>query len=448
MKKYIFTLILVVAVVLQAGSVFAARNGCTAELKGAYYDMNLGKAKGDVPQLLLNVKGQSTSDLAFHMVLDGAEWDIGKMSSIDKNIQITETSKNDIQVKFTYDYFKTMFKENNIDIALPLYAKNFSDGLVYINITETPTYMDDATFLFASNLAGYFTIDYDENAAIYKSGISELSDIVIRDKTSFALSPDKTEFKITLADNGFDFAGSPVVVGEGKYEDKLTVEAIGSKTFTIKLDGETNAEMGNIKISGLKMIKNNKAKGVVPKFYVSANAETKYTTNEGEQAKRSYEAHKYFDAGVALNEDSALTAETNSSENTADDENVLKFTVGSASYTLNGETVKTGAPCIIVNDRTLLPLRALANAIGITDENISYDSAAKTAVLKKGEKEISIQQGSDILISNGVKIPVSTPANAYNSMMYIPVRDVCNAFDIASENITYDGNSRTVQIIF
>ncbi len=447
MKKAVFATIILLTVLLQMNIVFAARLGCSTELEGAYYNMTLGKPEGEVPRLVLNLSGQSTGLLAFHMVLDGAEWDVGKMASIDNDIQIIEASKNDIQVKFTREYFKDYSKDNKVEISLPLYTRNFSDGLIYLNIKDTPNYMEETSFIFASNQAGYFAIDYDENTPIYKSGISQLSDIVVRDKSSFALSPGKTEIKISITDNGFDFVGTPVVEGEGKYKGILTTEAVGNKSFVIHITEKTKAEAGSIKISGLKIIKNNNAKGAVPEFYVSAYGDAQYTSNEGVQQSRNYSERQYFEAGVASNEISSLT-EANDDATVSSDENVLTFTVGGSSYTLNGETVRTEAPCIIINDRTLLPLRTLANAIGISDDDITYDSTTKTAVLKKGETETAIQQGSDTLIVNGMKIPVSAPADVYNSMMYIPVRDVCNAFGILPVNITYDGNSRMVRIIF
>jgi len=46
------------------------------------------------------------------------------------------------------------------------------------------------------------------------------------------------------------------------------------------------------------------------------------------------------------------------------DEREIKFIIGSKSYTLNGETHELDVPAQILNNRTVIPLRALAEALG------------------------------------------------------------------------------------
>ena len=38
---------------------------------------------------------------------------------------------------------------------------------------------------------------------------------------------------------------------------------------------------------------------------------------------------------------------------------------------------------VIIEDRIYLPLRAIANALGVSDENISWNSATKTASITR-----------------------------------------------------------------
>ena len=51
--------------------------------------------------------------------------------------------------------------------------------------------------------------------------------------------------------------------------------------------------------------------------------------------------------------------------------------------TVNGETVKLDSPAIIENNRTYLPVRAIANALGVDNSNIAWDAATSTATLVK-----------------------------------------------------------------
>ena len=51
--------------------------------------------------------------------------------------------------------------------------------------------------------------------------------------------------------------------------------------------------------------------------------------------------------------------------------------------TVNGEAVALDSPAIIENNRTYLPVRAIANALGVSNDNITWDAMTNTAMLIK-----------------------------------------------------------------
>ena len=59
----------------------------------------------------------------------------------------------------------------------------------------------------------------------------------------------------------------------------------------------------------------------------------------------------------------------------------IVITIGAPSMTVNGESVALDSPAIIENSRTYLPVRAIANALGVSNDNITWDDATKTATL-------------------------------------------------------------------
>ncbi len=65
------------------------------------------------------------------------------------------------------------------------------------------------------------------------------------------------------------------------------------------------------------------------------------------------------------------------------DTTTIAVTIGAPSMTVNGETVALDSPAIIEKSRTYLPLRAIANALGVSNDNITWDDATKTATLVK-----------------------------------------------------------------
>ena len=61
----------------------------------------------------------------------------------------------------------------------------------------------------------------------------------------------------------------------------------------------------------------------------------------------------------------------------------ITVTIDAPTMTVNGESVALDSPAIIENDRTYLPVRAIANALGVANENIAWDGATSTATLVK-----------------------------------------------------------------
>lgn len=56
----------------------------------------------------------------------------------------------------------------------------------------------------------------------------------------------------------------------------------------------------------------------------------------------------------------------------------IKMTIGSATAYVNGVAKTLDAAPINRNSRTYLPLRAIANALGVSNNNISWDDSTKT----------------------------------------------------------------------
>ncbi|MCD7904925.1 MAG: copper amine oxidase N-terminal domain-containing protein [Clostridiales bacterium] len=466
MKKLILSLILIYAVVIPSNIVFAGRSQVELSLNDAYYEMTSGSVKGlDTPTLDVKITGDSVTAFAFRLVLDGAEWDATKMSKFDSELTVSRTSSKDIQLKFSKEFFKKYKTGNTTEFSIPLYAKNFTDGYTYLYITETPTYMDEDSFLFACNIAGGFSAIYDEKALIYKTGVSVLSDFTISDSTNYAAVPDEMTFRINISDPNFAITGVPEIVGTGKYEDNVYGELESASVLNIKVKETSDMGTGLITVKGLTLNRSATKITAAPNITLNASRTVTFETNEGTTKTRKVESRSTFSCGVYQDAKSSLSAET-VSEAEAEEEaeadeaetetyeeeneggNILTFTVGDEGYVLNGERAEITSPCIVSDGRTLLPLRALSTALGVSDDEIIYDAETKTVVIIKNGNRISVEQNGDYMYVNGRQIEVTTPAIVYNSSMYLPVRDICNALGISDEDIDYDTETKTVTIVF
>ncbi|MDY7430153.1 copper amine oxidase N-terminal domain-containing protein, partial [Acinetobacter baumannii] len=73
------------------------------------------------------------------------------------------------------------------------------------------------------------------------------------------------------------------------------------------------------------------------------------------------------------------------------------FTLGSTSYTVNGETKTADVAAYAENGRTYLPVRYAAEALGVSPQNILFDKATSTVTLIKGDRVAQIKLNTNLL---------------------------------------------------
>ena len=94
----------------------------------------------------------------------------------------------------------------------------------------------------------------------------------------------------------------------------------------------------------------------------------------------------------------------------------------------------------LINDRTLVPLRSIFEAMGA---DVTWDGATSTATSTRDGVTVSIRIGADSITKNGQKIPVDVPAQIVNDRTMIPVRVIAEAF---GADVTWNGNGKAVLI--
>jgi len=121
-------------------------------------------------------------------------------------------------------------------------------------------------------------------------------------------------------------------------------------------------------------------------------------------------------------------------------EKSISLQIGSTSATVNGSQSTTDAAPKIVNSRTMLPIRFVAEALGA---EVGWNGDTRTVTIIKGSTNIAITIDSDKAIVNGQEQILDAPAFVENGRTYLPVRFV-------SENlgakVDWDGATQTVTI--
>jgi hypothetical protein len=121
------------------------------------------------------------------------------------------------------------------------------------------------------------------------------------------------------------------------------------------------------------------------------------------------------------------------------------FKIGEASYTLNGETVAIDVAPFISDSRTFLPVRFIANALGVNDANIMWDEATRKVTIISGDRVVQLTIGSKVLLLNGAAITMDVAPMITNDRTVLPVRWVAQAL---GAEITWDATEQTVTIDF
>ena len=120
-----------------------------------------------------------------------------------------------------------------------------------------------------------------------------------------------------------------------------------------------------------------------------------------------------------------------------------KFTVNLTKniiVTLNGVVIAFDQPPIIENGRTLVPLRAIFEAMGA---DVDWNQSTQTVTAVRGEVTVSLTIGSNVLIKNGTNITLDVPAKIVNGRTLVPVRAIAESF---GASVNWNANTRTVII--
>ena len=125
----------------------------------------------------------------------------------------------------------------------------------------------------------------------------------------------------------------------------------------------------------------------------------------------------------------------------------VRLTIGSAAAYINGRAHVLDAAPINRNNRTMLPVRFLANAFGVPNEGIKWEAATRTATLSSGEVTIVVTIDAKEMYVSGKAVALDSPAIIENNRTYLPVRAIANALGVSNDNIAWDASTNTATLV-
>lgn len=118
----------------------------------------------------------------------------------------------------------------------------------------------------------------------------------------------------------------------------------------------------------------------------------------------------------------------------------VKLVIDSTTATINGvESTLDSAP-VIVDGRTLVPVRFISEAIGAS---VDWDAATSTAIIALDGKTIKLPIGAAAADIDGNAVALDVPAQIINDRTMVPIRFISENF---GANVGWDGDTRTVTV--
>ncbi|MED0674807.1 Copper amine oxidase N-terminal domain-containing protein [Aneurinibacillus thermoaerophilus] len=107
---------------------------------------------------------------------------------------------------------------------------------------------------------------------------------------------------------------------------------------------------------------------------------------------------------------------------------------------INGKIMITNQKPIIINNRTVVPLRSIFEALGA---EIKWDAKKQTVYATKGNRKVMIKIGDQNAVVNGKKVKLNQKATIVNNRTMVPLRFVSEALGASVE---WDAKNATVHI--
>ena len=280
----------------------------------------------------------------------------------------------------------------------------------------------------------------DEKEVLGGDAKVTVNDIVITETKAGAFKPG-TRFGVSLTGLKFE---------DVKFDTKGSIEAEGILIKDYKLDKDDKTlyftinsrskkdTPAKITLKDVQVVSNRALPfGTHKLTFVNVDTEETTTANIKKGTNYMYEAKKAYELSDINAENFIKVVDKVSKV-----KKTTIFTLGSADYTVEGVAMKLDAPVFTQDNYTMLPVRAIAEALGV---EVVWNQENLTATFIDGDIVVSVTQNAKILYKNGNQYPMTTKATVTADRMFIPVSSVGDAFGL-TRDYDYTYNKATKQV--
>lgn len=275
---------------------------------------------------------------------------------------------------------------------------------------------------------------------------SALSVITITDNGGRAY---KAGSRIMLSfDKGFAVFSKgrlPSVSGSGKFKDNCEFKLEGSQAYILIPKAAAQEGAGSIAINGIELERASE-EAFEGGVNITAVVEGDSASSGSAAAAKYLSIYDKIPEVIADDANSQAAESDSAAEAKGSEGNTVKFKIGDINYYINGNENQLLAAPYIKDGYTMLPMRAIANIVGISNDSITYSDG--TAVFSITDKiKLEVTAGSSEYVVVGKKIAASTSAEIINGTMFLPMRDLANAMGISNDNISFNSETKEITLI-
>lgn len=371
----------------------------------------------------------------FSLVLSNAQWLYDGSGVIENGIRYSVISSNEMIISVDTNEYDAVSR----GISIPLYTKVTDTGYATVTVDPKDSPVSSGTYVFAHS--GYPDMEIKISASEEKNSAFNIS---INDEYPYQVVNGRI-YELKLS-NGFVFTGKADVKATGKYSGITEFSVDKNKSVAyIKLDSTSATGSGTINISNIGIEPSETSKE--GEIQLSINA----INNSGLSKTIHLGNYKSDNTDTTTKDSDKEENKVNENATTGDTADIIKFTVGSQIYYVDSIMYKTDVkPYINSQNRTMVPLRAAANAFGISDDNIKWVEGEKRGVeINFDGKEIFVpadKSNGNYIEINGVKTETDSTAEIRDSRTYLPLRSIAAALGIDDENIGWNGATGEITI--
>ncbi|MCI1958734.1 MAG: copper amine oxidase N-terminal domain-containing protein [Clostridia bacterium] len=343
-----------------------------------------------------------------------------------------------------------------------------------IKATLTGAGVEDDVEAVVGTVVAPVTVEAESTNAVIDYRHTTVGDITITEAEAGILKKDTT---LQLEVEDLDFDNDPkieVTSGDLKVNDVTTD---GGKV-KIKIKSESAKEPGVIKLTGCELYMERSVPAGTYALKLSSSHPYTYTSIDEPaddiEVSKDTDGNvigysiKYWDENDAVFENSCKSGGTYKNTPLFDSRSIkvcpgyvdvvtagsdvgntfttqIKVTIGANQMTAGNNTINLDVPAYINNGYTMLPVRAVTEALS-SAAIVRWDDATKTVTIAFGSRVVSMTVGSKTMTINGVGVAMQSQCEITDSRAFIPLRDLGYALGLNDSKINWDDATKTATL--